>query len=167
MSPELGSRALGVLSKIRRLAWLVSEEPLALTFCNQRRMPPAPQSSVLPTKSGIGQGPTPSTFIGPLPCLLLSILLTSPFPFSLSPLCSPLPSFTSWAEISIKIYASGSGLVKERRMAGGWTGRMLRTLMGIIQPWMGRRSRNAGQKFPEVETVVRDQQGNCIIPGLL
>lgn len=122
-----GSPELGVLRKIRRLTWLVSEETLALTFYNQGRMPPVPQSSVFPMKSGIGPGPTPSAFAGLLSCLL-SILPTSS-PFALSPLFFPFPSFISWAEISIKIYARGSVLVKKRRMAGRWTARMLRTLI--------------------------------------
>lgn len=37
----MGSHPLGVLSKIRGLTWLLSEEPLVLIFYNQR-MPPAP-----------------------------------------------------------------------------------------------------------------------------
>lgn len=42
--------------------------------------------------------------------------------------------------------------------------------MGTIQLWMVPQNRhlgNAGQSFPEMVTVVRDQQGNCIISGLL
>lgn len=65
-SPELGSCPFEVLGKIRSLTWLISGEPLALTFYKQRRkMPPAPQSYMFPTKSGIGQGATPSSFTGP------------------------------------------------------------------------------------------------------
>lgn len=109
-----GFRPFGVLGNIRSLTWLISEEPPALTFYTQRRkMPPAPQSYMFPTKSGTGQGAAPPSSAGPFSCLLLpffSLLLS----FLCFPSSSPLPPLFSWAEISIIIHTPGSGLVKER-----------------------------------------------------
>lgn len=109
-----GFRPFGVLGNIRSLTWLISEEPPALTFYTQRRkMPPAPQSYMFPTKSGTGQGAAPPSSAGPLSFLLLPF-----FSLLLSFLCflssSPLPPLFSWSEISIIIHTPGSGLVKER-----------------------------------------------------
>lgn len=90
-----GFRPFGVLGNIRSLTRLISEEPPALTFYTQRRkMPPAPQSCMLPTKSGTGQGAAPPSSAGPFPVSSypssLSFSLFFVFPLLRPSLLSPL-----------------------------------------------------------------------------
>lgn len=109
-----GFRPFGVLGNIRSLTWLISEEPPALTFYTQRRkMPPAPQSCMFPTKSGTGQGAAPPSSAGPFPVSSYPSSLSFSLFFVFSHL-RPLPPLFSWAEISIIIHTPGSGLVRER-----------------------------------------------------
>lgn len=90
-----GFRPFGVLGNIRSLTRLISEEPPALTFYTQRRkMPPAPQSYMFPTKSGTGQGAAPPSSAGPFPVSSypssLSFSLFFVFPLLRPSLLSPL-----------------------------------------------------------------------------